>query len=186
MNTNVLTGKLVRLAVPDPEKVGPVSSRWGRDSQFLRLAGGGPARPFSAEQIKSWTEEDLKSPNAYPFSIYTLEEDRLIGDIGLDGIDRIAGNAWVGIGIGERDYWGKGYGTDAMRVILSYGFCQLNLHRVSLTVFEYNPRAIRCYEKAGFREEGRTHQWMKRAGRRWDVVYMGILRSEWEATQAAP
>jgi RimJ/RimL family protein N-acetyltransferase len=87
----------------------------------------------------------------------------------------------VGIGIGEAEYRGKGYGTDAMQVILGFAFRELNLHRVSLSVFEYNPRAIRSYEKAGFRHEGRLRAEINRDGRRWDVLMMGILRTEWEA-----
>jgi RimJ/RimL family protein N-acetyltransferase len=90
------------------------------------------------------------------------------------------GDTFVGIGIGEPDYRGKGYGTDAMRVILRFAFMELNLHRVSLDVFEYNPRAIRSYEKAGFVIEGRKRRVVNRDGRRWDDIYMGILREEWE------
>jgi len=90
------------------------------------------------------------------------------------------GDGWIGLGLGEREDWGKGYGTDAMRVMLRFAFTELNLYRVSLDVFEYNPRAIRSYEKAGFVFEGRMRQWMRRDGRRWDFVYMGILREEWE------
>jgi RimJ/RimL family protein N-acetyltransferase len=67
-----------------------------------------------------------------------------------------------------------------MRIILRYAFTELNLHRVSLDTFEYNPRAIRSYEKAGFKIEGRVRQLLNREGRRWDVIYMGILREEWE------
>ena len=90
----------------------------------------------------------------------------------------------MGIGIGERDCWGKGYGTDAMRVVLRFAFVELNLHRVGLNVFEYNPRAIRSYEKAGFVEEGRLRGFLHRNNRRWDLIFMGILRDEWERTQA--
>jgi RimJ/RimL family protein N-acetyltransferase len=86
----------------------------------------------------------------------------------------------VGIGIGEREYWGKGYGKDAMRIMLRYAFMELNLHRVSLNVYEYNPRAIRSYEKAGFTVEGRQRQALNRDGRRWDMIYMGSLREEWK------
>ncbi len=89
----------------------------------------------------------------------------------------------MGIGIGEREYWGNGYGTDAMRAILHFAFTELNLYRVSLNVFEYNPRAIRSYEKAGFVAEGRQRQVLNRDGRRWDVIYMGILHEEWERRQ---
>jgi RimJ/RimL family protein N-acetyltransferase len=85
----------------------------------------------------------------------------------------------VGLGIGETNYWSKGYGTDAMNVLLRFAFIEINLRRVTLTVFEYNPRAIRSYEKAGFRHEGRKRQLLHREGKRWDELYMGILREEW-------
>jgi RimJ/RimL family protein N-acetyltransferase len=85
----------------------------------------------------------------------------------------------VGIGLGEREFWGKGYGTDAMRIILRYAFTELNLHRVTLNVFEYNPRGVRSYEKAGFVLEGRQRGVLLREGRRWDEIYMGILREDW-------
>ena len=89
----------------------------------------------------------------------------------------------MGIGIGERQDWNNGYGTDAMQVILRYAFMELNLRRVTLNVFEYNPRAIRSYEKAGFRHEGRIRQYLNRDGQRWDILYMGILREEWMEQQ---
>jgi len=80
----------------------------------------------------------------------------------------------------HRADWGKGYGTDAMRVLLRFAFTEINLHRVSLTVFGYNPRAIRSYEKAGFVVEGRARQRLRRDGQWWEVVYMGILKDEWK------
>ena len=88
-------------------------------------------------------------------------------------------DAFAGIGIGEREFWGKGYGSDAIQLLLRYAFTELNLQRVSLTVFEFNQRAQRSYEKVGFRLEGRQRQIMQREGRRWDILYMGILREDW-------
>ena len=85
-----------------------------------------------------------------------------------------------GIGLGERNYWGNGYGTDAMQIMLRYAFRELNLHRVSLDVFEYNPRALHSYEKAGFQIEGRRRKMVQRDGRRYDMIFMGILREAWE------
>jgi RimJ/RimL family protein N-acetyltransferase len=71
-----------------------------------------------------------------------------------------------------------------MQVILRFAFEELNLYRVSLDVFEYNPRAVRSYEKAGFSHEGRLRRCLNRNGRRWDLIYMGILRDEWFARQS--
>ncbi len=86
-----------------------------------------------------------------------------------------------GSGLATAQSWGKGYGTDAMRVILRYGFTELNLKRITLGVFGYNARAIRSYEKAGFTVEGRMRKALYRDGSRADIVFMGILRDEWQA-----
>ena len=86
---------------------------------------------------------------------------------------------FVGLGIGETEYWSKGYGTDVMNVLLRFAFTEVNLQRLTLTVFEYNTRAIRSYEKAGFHHEGRKHLALHREGKRWNELYMGILRQEW-------
>jgi len=183
MKQDLLSGEVVRLVAPNPETDAEYLARWARDSEYLRLLDFDPARQWSIKKHKEWLEKDLveteKSDNFF-FMVRTLADDRLIGLVGLDGILWNHGTAWVGIGIGEREYWGKGYGTDAMQTILRYGFDELNLHRVSLSVFEYNQRAIRSYEKAGFVIEGRIRQCLRRDGRRWDLIFMGILREEWE------
>jgi RimJ/RimL family protein N-acetyltransferase len=94
-------------------------------------------------------------------------------------VDWSGRDAFVGLGIGEIEYWSKGYGTDIMNVLLRYAFTEINLKRVTLSVFEYNPRAIRSYEKAGFCHEKRRRRALNREGQRWDELYMGILREEW-------
>jgi RimJ/RimL family protein N-acetyltransferase len=182
---DLFRGELVRLVAGDPQTIAETFSRWQRDSEYWRLLASEAAFPYSVQAIKKWVEKDF-AQDPPPFSMFlirTLEDDRLIGEIGLDSVRNGHGDAFVGIGIGERDYWGKGYGTDAMRVILRYAFTELNLERVSLDVFEYNPRAVRSYEKAGFKHEGRARGVLHRAGRRWDLIFMGILREEWEAQQ---
>jgi len=178
MNYAVFKGKLVRLAAIDIEKISPELSRWLHDSEFSRLESTDPSSLYSPKQVQLFFEKEIK--DGYHFAINTLADDKLIGEVGLSGFDWAARNAWVSIGLGERDYWGKGYGTDSMNLILRFAFCELNLHRVNLNVFEYNPRAIHCYEKVGFKHEGRLRQCLNRDGRRWDLVYMGILRGEWQ------
>jgi RimJ/RimL family protein N-acetyltransferase len=181
MADSIFHGRLVRLKMDNPEVLAKAFSRWGRDSEYHRLLDGDPGQLFSVKIIQSWIEKDItedKGQNFF-FAIHTLERDQLIGFVSLFGIDWNHGNALVGIGLGEREYWGKGYGTDAMRTILKYAFTELNLHRVTLWVFEYNPRAIRSYEKAGFIHEGQVRQELLKDGRRWDVFEMGVLREEW-------
>lgn len=183
MNTKLLSGEKVYLTALEPEKVAELFNRWAGDTEYWRLANSEPVIQFSVAGIKTWLEEHLYDKDNFFFIIQTQKENRSIGDVGLYGIDWIHRNAYLGISIGEREEWGKGYGTDAVKVILELAFSELNLHRVSLTVFGYNQRAIRSYEKAGFRMEGRQRGFLKREGERWDLIYMGILRSEWEAKQ---
>jgi RimJ/RimL family protein N-acetyltransferase len=178
MNYDVFKGELVRLAAIDTETIGPVLSHWLQDTEFSRLEDTEPVKVFSPKQVQITFEKILS--DGYFFAIHALADDKLIGMIDLSGFDWPGRNAWVGVGLGDREYWGKGYGTDVMHVLLRFAFHELNLHRVNLNVFEYNPRAIRCYEKVGFKHEGRMRSALNRDGRRWDLVYMGILRSEWE------
>ena len=135
----------------------------------------------SEKSLAKWMEKELEelAVENYYFSIRTLADNKLIGEIGLDVVNWPGRDAFVGLGIGETEYWSKGYGTDVMNVLLRFAFTEINLRRVTLTVFEYNPRAIRSYEKAGFRHEGRLRSLLHREGRRWDELFMGILREEW-------
>jgi RimJ/RimL family protein N-acetyltransferase len=173
----IFAGKLVRLASIDFEKDPAVISAWGQDSEYQHLQDAEAARLFSGKQEREWLEKE--SDENCLFGMRVLEDDRLIGVLSLEGFDWAARNAWLSIGIGERSQWGKGYGTDAMRIILRYAFHTLNLNRVTLTVFEENPRAQHCYEKCGFQEEGRARQFLNRRGTRSDLIYMGILRADW-------
>jgi RimJ/RimL family protein N-acetyltransferase len=179
MNTNFFNGDLVRLAAIDPEESAAAISRQSGDSDFFRLMDSAPCRPYTKEGTKKWLEKDLESQHNIVFAIRTLADDRLIGDVGLGGLYWNHGDTFLGIGVGEREFWGKGYGSDAMKLALRYAFTELNLRRVTLNVFEYNLRAIRCYEKLGFQHEGRVRQCLNREGRRWDLIYMGIMKEEW-------
>ena len=186
---DVLTGKFVRLSAYDPEEMSKAFTRWARNSEYARLLNSSPFRMLSAKSNLKWMEEEVGelSPASYFFSIRTLAEDKLIGELGLDVVNWSGRDAFVGLGIGEPEYWSKGYGTDIMNVLLRFAFMEINLRRVTLTVFEYNPRAIRSYEKAGFRHEGQLRALLNREGRRWNEYFMGILREEWlELDNQAP
>ncbi len=178
---DVLTGKFVRLSAFDPEEMGQAFVRWNLNSEYFRLLNSSALPMQSAKSHAKRLEEDVAEMSlaSYYFSIRTLGEGKLIGELGLEVVDWVGREAFVGLGIGETEYWNKGYGTDIMNVLLRYAFTELNLKRVTLTVFEYNPRAIRSYEKAGFRYEGCLRNLLNREGRRWNEVYMGILREEW-------
>ncbi|NOH00793.1 MAG: GNAT family N-acetyltransferase [Chloroflexi bacterium] len=141
----------------------------------------GPARVHSARASAAFYEKetDADSVRHFSFSIRSPADDRLLGETELE-VNWAARDSFVGIGINDREDWGKGYGTDAMRIMLRYAFTELNLRRVTLTVFEYNPRAIRSYEKAGFRREGRMCGALLKDGKRWDILFMGIMFDEWK------
>ena len=181
----IFTGKLVRLAAYDPQEMSKAVTRWILNSEYQRLLNSAPFWMESASSAAKRLEKEVEqlSPASYFFSIRTLADDRLIGELNLDVVNWPGRDAFVGLGIGEPEYWSKGYGTDAMQVLLRFAFTEINLRRVTLTVFEYNPRAIRSYEKAGFRHEGRLRKLLNREGRRWDEPFMGILREEWLASQ---
>jgi len=186
---DVFAGKLVRLSAFDPEEMSKAFTRWNLNSEYQRLLNSMPNRMQSAKSNAKWMEKEVEemSPESYFFSIRTLAEDKLIGELGLDVVNWAGRDAFVGLGIGETAYWSKGYGTDVMNVLLRFAFTEINLRRVTLNVFEYNPRAIRSYEKAGFRHEGHLRDFLNREGRRWNEVYMGILREEWmELNNQAP
>lgn len=183
MNSDLLSGEQVHLTVENPEVMAGSFSRWYQDTEWLRLLDTDPPRMFSVKKWQEWLEKDLEKgvSNEIFFAIRTLEGDKLIGFIGLFDLYLQHGDTLVAIALGEREYWGKGYGTDAMRIILRYAFSELNLRRVGLIVFEYNLRAIHSYEKAGFQFEGTVREMILRDGKRWDFRYMGILREEWLA-----
>lgn len=183
MNNPVLTGQLVRLVALDMEEDLKLFEEWNADSEYQRLADAGAANRYNIKLTREFFEKEIGGMHA--FVIQTLGDDRKIGMINLAGFNWHVRSAWVGIGIGVREFWGKGCGTDAMKIILRYGFTQLNLNRIQLDVFSYNQRGIKSYEKAGFKHEGRLHGNLLKAGARYDEVFMGILRREWEALQAA-
>jgi RimJ/RimL family protein N-acetyltransferase len=179
---DLLKGDLVRLSAFDHEELSKAYAAWNRDTELTRLMDTRAVRLNSVKAISSFFEKEMlePSPVSYFFSIRALEDDRLLGDINIDVINNWgSGDSFVGLGIGNRADWGKGYGTDAMKLILRFAFTELNLRRVTLTVFEYNPRAIHSYEKAGFKIEGRARGALLKDGKRWDMFYMGILREDW-------
>jgi RimJ/RimL family protein N-acetyltransferase len=180
---DIFKGDLVRLSAVDHEELGKAYSIWNQDSELTRLLDARMVSLRSAKSISDFFEKEAKdaSPQEHAFTIRAIDDNRLLGDIGLYVINNWSSrDAFVGIGIGNRNDWGKGYGTDAMKIILRFAFTEINLRRVSLTVFEYNPRAIRSYEKSGFQHEGRLRGALLRDGKRWDMLYMSILSADWK------
>jgi RimJ/RimL family protein N-acetyltransferase len=135
------------------------------------------AMPQSAEGFREWMAATRGRENQEVFAIETLEDRRAVGICGLEGIDARARTAGFGIWIGK-PYWDRGYGTDATRATCRFGFRYMNLQRISLCVYETNPRAIRAYEKVGFKREGVGRRGQFLGGQHVDVVEMGLLAEE--------
>ena len=182
MNMQLFEGERVRLTPHDPEKDAEIESRWTHDPEYMRLLSADPVRPLSPGQIKKKYEEaeKEKSQNRFSFAVRTRADDRLIGLVRLDRIEWNNGAGWLALGIGAAEDRGQGYGTEALRLILRYAFDELNLHRLSASTFEYNTGALRFLERAGFAVEVRRRQAIQREGRRWDDLFLGILREDWE------
>jgi RimJ/RimL family protein N-acetyltransferase len=179
---SLLQGESVRLAAVNAEADSEAMAAWSRDPELLQMLHTSPARHWTARGMRENTLEaqgEIGQVNDYPFAIRRLADDRLIGMASLDVDSWANRDAWVLIAIGERANWSQGYGSDAMRVLLRYGFAELNLASVSLMVFGFNGRAQRSYLKVGFKVEGRQRERIRRDDRRYDMIFMSVLRDEW-------
>lgn len=137
---------------------------------------------YQMEETKDFVQHViLGTPSSKSYLIQAKETGQPIGIMSLVGIDFKNRNAECIIDIGDKNYWGRGYGSEAMKLLLDYVFLELNLHRVSLRVFSFNHKAIKLYEKIGFVHEGSSRQSLYRNGAWHDIVHMGLLQSEYTA-----
>jgi [ribosomal protein S5]-alanine N-acetyltransferase len=156
----------------------PIMTAWFQNLEYSAYLGSF-GRTLTLEAETKWFEENATpSQSLVCFGILELETDRLIGTCSLMDINQAMGLATLGIGIGEPECLGKGYGTEAVRLMVEYGMFFLNLHNIKLEVFGFNPRAIHAYEKAGFRLVGRRRAAYVLGGERYDDIIMDILRDE--------
>jgi len=184
MTTNLLAGAKVRLSALEKDDAETIA-RWSEDTRFLRLHDTNAALPQSVEQVAESISKSNSGLDEIQFGIRTTANDQLIGTIGLHEIEWSNRCAWLGIGIGDPAHWEKGYGTEALRLVIAYAFGELNLHRLSLTVIAHNVRAIALYERAGFVREGVFREFGERDGERYDLLLYGLLRREWRPPSAA-
>ncbi len=140
---------------------------------------------ISDRQINVQKEEeilnDMIKNGAQVFAIIDKEKDVLIGNCSLFKIDHPDRKAELGIFIGDKNYWDKGYGTEAIKLLLDYGFNILNLHNILLNVHSYNKRALKAYEKAGFKIIGRRRESLIMGGIKHDEIYLDILEDDFES-----
>ena len=151
---------------------------WSNDFEVRRFMG--PMRPTSLESIEDMYASIRKDENQSYFTVYEKSELRPIGNAGLADINHAHRTAEFFIMIGDKESWGKGYGTEVTRLVLEYGFACLGLHNIFLWVFATNERGIRAYRRAGFRMAGRWRQAKRRGDRAYDLVLMDCLATEFE------
>jgi RimJ/RimL family protein N-acetyltransferase len=178
----VLTGSKVVLRRHVPENL-EAFRRWYADPEIARLARYQEA-PMRADEIERFFTARVVGPDALAMAIHELGTERLVGTCAFSQLDGENGSALYHITIGEKDAWGKGYGSEATRLMLDHAFGVLSLHRVALFVFEFNERAIRTYRRCGFVIEGRSRESIYRDGRWWDELAMSVLESDWQRLRA--
>ncbi len=175
-------GKRVKLRELKIEDVEP-AYRYMSDPEVLLNLSPGIPYPMTLERERHWFESQIEMKDTYNFSIEDIETGLYIGGCGINKIDWKNSIATVGIYIGDKDFRGKGYGTEAMGLFIDFIFNQMNINRVQLFVFSFNERAIRSYKKIGFVEEGRLKQSIFRNGKYHDELIMSILREDYFSTK---
>lgn len=185
IQTQLFEGKDIRFGPIDHEKDPEIESKWTHDSDFMRMMDTAPARPVSAALLKKQYEKLEKqleeNKNEFYFAIRAQDDDRLIGKATVQWIEWSNGNGFLKLGFGAAEDRGKGYGTQALGMLLRFAFAELNLFRVTAMVPEYNLAAIALLKKFGFIEEVRRRQSLERDGRRWDLLVFGLLSEEWRS-----
>jgi diamine N-acetyltransferase len=158
----------------------PLYLKWINDFEVTRTLAAEP-RPMTWEEEAAWYDRASQNHREIGFTIYQRASMRPIGNTGLHDINHRHRTAEFGILIGEKECWGQGYGTEATRLTLDYGFTALDLHSICLRVYSFNERGIRAYTRAGFRVIGRWRQAIRLAGRAHDVVLMDCLATEFQS-----
>ena len=185
IQTQLFEGEDIRFGPIDHEKDPEIESKWTHDSEFMRMMETGPARPLSVALVKKEYEKLEKQveerKNLYYFTIRAREDDHLIGKAAVQWIEWANGNGFLRFGIGAAQDRRKGYGTQALRMLLRFAFAELNLFRVSAIVPEYNVASIALLKKFGFVQEVCRRKSLERDAQRWDLYVFGLLKEEWQS-----
>lgn len=174
----MIKGKLVNLRAREMSDVVRMT-RWINDREVTRFLSA--RYPWSSAAEDAFLRGTTSAPMAYGDALFAIEtKDGLhIGSTGLHRASPENRAAELGIMIGEKAYWSKGYGTDAVATFVRFGFEEMNLNRIELHVFDFNERAQASYRKCGFVEEGRMRDAHYAEGAYSDVVVMALLRDDW-------
>lgn len=172
----LMEGKKIYLRLPETEDM-DVIYQSVHHPLIRRLTG--QTRVFSREKIAQWVKQVTDAEDRIFCLIVNQEKDEVLGDVEINQIHPVHRSANIRIALYEECHFGKGYGTEAMRLMLEYGFGNLNLHRFSLDVYSFNERAIRTYEKLGFEREGVQREALYYDHKYHDVIIMGLLSKDY-------
>lgn len=171
-----LVGERIYLSPRNVEDA-EIFTEWMNDFYVTDYIGRS-CKIMSLQDEKEYLEKAKKEEIS--FAIIDAQKDEMIGSIGLHSIDNINRTATLGIFIGNKDYWSKGFGTEAIRLLLDFSFNYLNLNSIDLALMEFNDRALKCYQKCGFKEMGRKRKCRFVNGKYYDTIFMDILAEEFK------
>ncbi len=174
-----IVGERIYLSPVNPEDAERYTE-WLNDLNVSIYLTSAP-KVYSLQKEKEILEHISKE--GYCFAIIDSEKDKLIGNIGLEDVNFIDRKAVMGIFIGDKEYWSKGYGTEAIDLLLDFSFNLLNLNSIMLIVHAFNKRAMRCYEKCGFKLIGKRREAHIIGTEKFDEYYMDILASEFKGNR---
>ena len=169
-----LVGERIYLSPRSTEDV-EIFTEWLNDFETTDYTGRS-FMLYTLEAEKKYLEENTDAEAT--FSIIDMKKDKMIGVVGIENINHIKRKGTLGVFIGDKAYRENGYGTEAIRLVLDFGFNYLNLNNIKLDVLEFNKRAIACYKKCGFKEYGRRRQSEFLNGKYYDTIEMDILAEE--------
>jgi len=178
---SMIYGERVRLRATEREDVKRFYV-WVNDPEVTRYLS--LYLPMSTVDEENWFDSMTKHDQNEKTLVIEIRDGggwKMIGNCGVFGIDPVSRLGELGIMLGEKEEWNKGYGTETMTLLLRHGFDTLNLNRIFLRVYAENARAKRAYEKAGFVEEGCLREAVYKHGKYDDVIMMSVLRAEWTA-----
>lgn len=177
----MIEGTLINLRALEPDDA-PLFYRWFNDAEVMRLSGGEAFPAFSMAAEESFIQDAQNDKTTRHYTI-TLKDGTPIGNCSLRNFDHRARSCELAITIGNKAYWGQGYGGETLELLLRIAFDSLNMHKVWLGCFDFNERGLRAYRRVGFVEEGQLRDEKYIDGRYHTLVLMAILEDEWRAKQ---
>jgi RimJ/RimL family protein N-acetyltransferase len=176
---NLLVGERVKItAIKESDK--PFLEEWFNDLDFMRHYDMVAGIPKDISDINEMLDGFKGSSDRYIFAIREKSTEKLIGIAGFDEIIWSNSTAVVFIGVGQKEFRGKGFGKEAFKLLLDFGFNEMNFYKIQLTVLQYNLPAIKLYESSGFVKEGTYREYIFKDGKRHDLYLYGLLRREFE------